>query len=152
MCIRTLVSLSHLNSSFSHHQAIDDLRTHSPKPKHCISILIMPSLFCCDSIKPYRPQGLSHESKFVQFMNWTKSTPEAALPTSSVDLVEMEPDFVVQLVRQVNFGPLESKRYFVRTEPDKFIEVSENDLIQANFQKLNSCVVFYQCFENMTRY
>lgn len=112
----------------------------------------MPSLFCCDSIKPYRPQGLSHESKFVQFMNWTKSTPEAALPTSSVDLVEMEPDFVVQLVRQVNFGPLESKRYFVRTEPDKFIEVSENDLIQANFQKLNSCVVFYQCFENMTRY
>lgn len=113
----------------------------------------MPSLFCCDSIKPYRPQALSHEPKFVQFMNWTKSnTTEAAPPTGSVDLVEMAPDFAVQLVRQVNFGPLESKRYFVRTEAEKFIEVSEGDLIQANFQKLNSCVVSLPCSDSVTRY
>lgn len=101
----------------------------------------MPSLFCCDSIKPYRPQALSHEPKLVQFMEWTKSATEAAPPTGSVDLVEVAPEFAVQLVRQVNFGPLESKRYFIRTEADKFVEVSESDLIQANFQKLNSCVV-----------
>lgn len=100
----------------------------------------MASLFCCDSIKPYRPQVLSHEHKFVQFMEWAKSTAETAPPTGSVDLVEMAPDFAVQLVRQVNFGPLESKRYFVRTEADKFVEVSEGDLIQANFKKLNACV------------
>lgn len=100
----------------------------------------MASLFCCDSIKPYRPQALSHEHKFVQFMEWTKSTTETAPPTGSVDLVDMAPDFAVQLVRQVNFGPLESKRYFVRTEADKFVEVSESDLIQANFKKLNACV------------
>lgn len=112
----------------------------------------MPSLFCCDSIKPYRPQALSHEPKFVQFMKWVKSTTEAAPPTSSVDLVEMAPEFAVQLVRQVNFGPLESKRYFVRTEAEKFIEVSESDLIQANFQKLNSCVDSLPCSDTVNRY
>lgn len=111
----------------------------------------MSSLFCCDSIKPYRPQTLSHEPKFVQFMEWTKSTTEAAPPTGSVDLVELAPEFAVQLVRQVNFGPLESKRYFVRTEADKFIEVSESDLIQANFQKLNSCVVPLPFLDTATR-
>lgn len=105
----------------------------------------MASLFCCDSIKPYRPQVLSHEPKFVQFMNWTKSTTDVAPPTGSVDLVELSPEFAVQLVRQVNFGPLESKRYFVRTEGEKFTEVSESNLIQANFQKLNACVTFPQC-------
>lgn len=151
MCIRSHVSLCHSNSNSSHRQAGNHLQSHSSQPEHCISILIMPSFFCCDSIKPYRPQGLSHEHKFVEFMDWTKSTPEAILPTGSVDLVAMAPEFAVQLVRQVNFGPLESKRYFVRTEADKFIEVSENDLIQANFQKLNSCVVS-PCFDTVTRY
>lgn len=100
----------------------------------------MDSLFSCDSIKPYLPQALSHEPKFVQFMEWTKSTTHLPTPTSSVDLVKMAPNFVVQLVRQVNFGPLESKWYFVPIEGAKFIEVSESDLLQANFQKLNSCV------------
>lgn len=102
----------------------------------------MTSLFCCDSIKPYRAQALSHEHKLVRFMKWTESTTDAMPSSSSVDLVEMGPDFAVQLVRQVNFGPLESKRYFVPTEGDKFIEISESDLIQANFQKLNSSVAF----------
>ncbi|KAJ0123613.1 mfs multidrug transporter [Diaporthe amygdali] len=98
----------------------------------------MASLFCCGSIKPYRPQALSHESKFIQFMRWANSTTGTTSSAGSVDLVETAPDFVVQLVRQVNFGPLESKRYFAPTEGDKFVEVSENDLVQANFQKLNS--------------
>ncbi|KAL1864014.1 hypothetical protein Daus18300_007979 [Diaporthe australafricana] len=98
----------------------------------------MTSLFCCDSIKPYRHQALSHEPKFVQFMKWTESTTNPTPSSGSVDLIEMAPGFAVQLVRQVNFGPLESKRYFVPTEGDKFIEISESDLIQANFQKLNS--------------
>ncbi|KAI3391798.1 hypothetical protein diail_6788 [Diaporthe ilicicola] len=78
-------------------------------------------------------------------MKWTNSTTTDTTPTSgSVDLVEMAPGFAVQLVRQVNFGPLESKRYFVPTASDKFIEVSESDLIQANFQKLN-CYKNYKC-------
>lgn len=49
---------------------------------------------------------------------------------------------VVQVVRQVNFGSLESKRYFVSTPSSagsvSFREITENDLIQANYEKLNS--------------
>ncbi|KAJ9144229.1 hypothetical protein NKR23_g6238 [Pleurostoma richardsiae] len=50
------------------------------------------------------------------------------------------PPFAVQLVRQVNYGPLESKRYFIPTEGEEneFVEVVEDELIRANFQKLNS--------------
>jgi hypothetical protein len=48
--------------------------------------------------------------------------------------------FVVQLVRQVNYGPLESKRFFVKTSGAAvdFSEVTEQDLITANYQKVNS--------------
>lgn len=52
------------------------------------------------------------------------------------------PPFAIQLVQQVNYGPLESKRYFVPVEGNEaeFIEIREQDLIQANFQKLNAYV------------
>lgn len=55
-------------------------------------------------------------------------------------MLVLKPDFAVQLVRQVNYGPLESKRYFVPNGSNDggFIEISEDDLIQANFQKLNA--------------
>lgn len=100
----------------------------------------MSSLFCCGNIQPYRPQILSHEQKFKTFMRWARHPRESTPSTGGVDLLRLKPDFAVQLVRQVNFGPLESKRYFVFLGADDFIEVSENDLIQANFQKLNSFV------------
>ena len=48
-----------------------------------------------------------------------------------------------QIVRQVNYGPLKSKRYFiaVRENADEpFLEVTERDLIEANYEELNSCV------------
>jgi hypothetical protein len=46
----------------------------------------------------------------------------------------------VQLVRQVNYGPLESKRYFVSNADasDAFVEVTEQWLVENNLQKLNS--------------
>ncbi|KAK8088429.1 MFS multidrug transporter [Apiospora hydei] len=61
------------------------------------------------------------------------STVRVLLPTGV-------PPFAIQLVRQVNYGSLESKRYFAPTSasPSEFVEVAEDDLIQANFQKLNS--------------
>jgi hypothetical protein len=50
--------------------------------------------------------------------------------------------YAVQLVQQVNFGPLESKRYFVpRDERDRhraFQEITERGLIEANSAKVNS--------------
>jgi len=43
-------------------------------------------------------------------------------------------------VRQANYGPLESKRYFVLVEgrDSEFFEVVEDDLILANLKKLNA--------------
>ena len=75
-------------------------------------------------------------------MTWA-AFPGAAAPCDDddgkVDLAELKPPFVVQLVRQVNYSPLESTRYFIPVEgKDELIEVVEDDLVQANFQKLNS--------------
>ncbi|KAL8387092.1 hypothetical protein RB595_010163 [Gaeumannomyces hyphopodioides] len=103
-------------------------------------------LLCCGSIKPYRPMYLLHQSKFTNFMAWAtypKACPAASGEADKVDLDELKPPFVIQLVRQVNYGPMESKRFFASLghqegKGQEFVEVSENDLIQANFQKLNS--------------
>ncbi|KAH6963213.1 hypothetical protein FAVG1_10942 [Fusarium avenaceum] len=98
----------------------------------------MSSLFCCSSIEPYRSQYLSHQSKFNNFMAWA-SFPKDSSP-GEVNMSNVAPSFAVQLVRQVNFGPLESKRYFIPTDAieDDFVEITEGDLIQANFQKVNT--------------
>lgn len=98
------------------------------------------SLFCCDGIKPFRPQYLNHESKFNTFTKWATYPKSASAGKDAVDLSALGAAYVVQLVRQVNYGPLESKRYFavVEGQEEQYVEVVENDLIQANFQKLNS--------------
>jgi hypothetical protein len=47
--------------------------------------------------------------------------------------------YAIQLVKQVNYGPLESKRYFVPLDDNaEFREITERDLIEANFAKVNS--------------
>lgn len=103
----------------------------------------MSFLFCCDAPKPYRPQYLEHQAKFNSFMAWA-SFPRAASPSrgkdGKPDLVDMKPPFAMQLVHQVNYGPLVSKRYFIPVggKEEEFVEVVEDDLIEANFQKLNS--------------
>ncbi|KAH6623082.1 S-adenosyl-L-methionine-dependent methyltransferase [Chaetomium tenue] len=104
----------------------------------------MSSLFCCSSVKPYRPQVLQHERKFMVFMAWAEfpqqSSPSTDDGAEKTDLIALRPPYAIQLVRQVNFGPLESKRYFIPAEgnENEFAEVVEDDLIQANFKKLNS--------------
>ena len=105
----------------------------------------MPSpLFCCASIEPYRPQRLDHEPKFTQFLTWAAFPREASIEPSLAnpddDWTRDCPPFAVQLVKQVNFGALESKRYFIPNHPVDFIEVPEKKLIEANFQKLNTYV------------
>ena len=97
------------------------------------------SIFCCTAINPYRPQHLSHERKFTSFVTWAAFPRESRVGNfPSLDSVNVP--FAIQLVQQVNFGPLESKRYFVPHEgaSDVFEEVGEDDLVQANFQKLNT--------------
>lgn len=76
-------------------------------------------------------------------MTWAAFPKDTSLDednTNKPDLINNPPRYAVQLVRQVNYGPLESKRYFVPGDGDEFVEVSESSLVQANFQKLNSYV------------
>ncbi|KFY20893.1 hypothetical protein V491_03340 [Pseudogymnoascus sp. VKM F-3775] len=50
--------------------------------------------------------------------------------------------YALQVVRQVNYGPLESKRYFVSGDGGRgaiFNKITEGDLIETNFEKLNAC-------------
>jgi hypothetical protein len=104
----------------------------------------MTTLFCCDSIAAYKPQYLDHQSKFSEFFAWAQAqAPQqvASHKPQPVDLTQLNPLYVVQLVRQVNYGPLESKRWFAKAiGSESFVEVTENDLVQANFAKLNSYV------------
>ena len=96
------------------------------------------------------PKRLLHEAKFSSFMTWGNFPKASTIATTggendkeSLSLAETKPPYAVQLVRQVNYGPLESKRYFIPVEGknEAFVEVSEEDLVKANFQKLNSYVV-----------
>jgi len=108
----------------------------------------MSALFCCSNIVPYRPQALAHEPKFRAFTQWASFPRESAVegPTGETKkLVDLNSSYVIQLVRQINFGALESKRYFAAIEAndaaEPFLEVTEADLIEANFEKLNAYVV-----------
>lgn len=100
----------------------------------------MSSLFCCSSIAPYKAARLSHEDKFSTFMAWAEY-PRSEFPTGDENIMaNYTPSFAIQLVKQVNYGPLESKRYFVPVEGNgaEFVETTEQALIDANFQKLNA--------------
>ena len=48
--------------------------------------------------------------------------------------------FAVQVVKQTNYGPLDNKRYFVTGSDGTFAEVTEQWLIDADFEKLNTSV------------
>jgi hypothetical protein len=96
----------------------------------------MSSIFCCSDIRPYKNRNLSHEQKFDTFMSWGAFPRESNI--TGADISPQENTYVVQVVRQVNFGPLEAKRYFVKSSSGEWGEVSEKWLIDANFQKLNS--------------
>ncbi|KAJ5302208.1 hypothetical protein N7508_007071 [Penicillium antarcticum] len=105
----------------------------------------MSSIFCCLSPSPYRPAYLTHEAKFEPFIAWAKGS-ESSLSAISASFFQNPdnlPPYAIQFVRQVNFGAIEAKRYFI-PHPEAtrgridFVEVTEQDLITGNFQKLNS--------------
>lgn len=107
----------------------------------------MAPIFCCNDIAPYKAARILHENLFTGFMAWARSCGDVSVDTTAADAAFGEgsgssgtPPFAIQLVRQVNYGPIESKRYFVPVDAGrtKFVEVTEDALIQANFQKLNA--------------
>ncbi|KAL1623447.1 hypothetical protein SLS54_004436 [Diplodia seriata] len=105
----------------------------------------MTTLFCCSDSQPYRPRTLSHERKFTTFLKWAAFPREttAQSPGEQGDkLASLGYPHVIQMVTQVNFGPLEGKRYFAAAgredDEEAFVEVTESDLIAANYKKLNA--------------
>lgn len=101
----------------------------------------MSALLCCESLRPYKVLRTDHEVRFTQFMAWANDgQPIVIEETSKIDSSIRTPLYAIQLVRQVNYGPLESKRYFVNfaDRTHSYVEVAEDFLIQCNFQKVNS--------------
>ncbi|KAE8371488.1 hypothetical protein BDV26DRAFT_298751 [Aspergillus bertholletiae] len=97
-------------------------------------------IFCCSRISPYRPQIVEQEGKFNKFLEWARLTVISEV-SSDNDTSSPVPDYAVQLVKQVNYGALESRRYFIPRRDlsgVEFIEVNEQWLIEKNFEKLNS--------------
>lgn len=108
----------------------------------------MSSIFCCPSITPYREARLMHETKFQRFMTWSANSQSSPVTDSESYFRDPNnvPEFAIQCVQQVNYGPVEAKRYFIpdpasfTSREGRFLEVSEKDLIFGNFQKLNTSV------------
>ncbi|CAO2656612.1 Nn.00g054150.m01.CDS01 [Neocucurbitaria sp. VM-36] len=118
----------------------------------------MSTVFCCTNIHGYKNQTISHEPKFTAFMSWAAFPKTSTITTipSETATTSNDPSYVIQLVKQTNYGPLESKRYFVRQQTsqgtEEFVEVSEQWLIDGNFEKLNAyknfkCVAHNKFFE-----
>jgi hypothetical protein len=105
----------------------------------------MASIFCCGNLQPFRPARVDHEAKFTSFSRWAKFPRIAAISSPAADDEKSKTAqdsnwlYAIQLVKQVNYGPLESKRYFVPVaNGTEFKEITERDLIEANFAKVNS--------------
>lgn len=96
----------------------------------------MSHVFCCFKVTPYKSHILAHEPKFREYLSWGHYPKESSVDERGVQ--PLDDTYVVQVVRQVNYGPLESKRYFLETGSDMFVEVDEKWLIDANFAKLNA--------------
>jgi len=108
----------------------------------------MALVFCCTDILPYKPSKVDHELKFTSFLEWG-NFPRRSSPYDPTDgsnrrnsTLDSKWPYAIQLVQQVNYGALESKRYFVPQEQlgshRVFDEILEKDLIDANFAKVNS--------------
>ncbi|KAG9021565.1 hypothetical protein FRB95_001917 [Tulasnella sp. JGI-2019a] len=103
-------------------------------------------IFCCSSATPYRSIRTDHDPKFTAFLTATTQSSIDALQDNATasDVQLSDKAFAVQVVRQINFGPVEWKRYFAPNQGQGdvggFQEVTEKALVDANFSKLNSYV------------
>lgn len=70
-------------------------------------------------------------------MSWAAFPKESTTTSSDSAPDAASVTLAVQVVKQVNYGPLESKRYFIQANGE-FVEVTEQWLIAANFEKLNT--------------
>jgi hypothetical protein len=70
-------------------------------------------------------------------MSWGKFPSESSIMPDEDVPSATDSSLAIQIVKQVNYGPLESKRYFVQHN-GQFVEVTEHWLVDANFEKLNT--------------
>jgi hypothetical protein len=71
-------------------------------------------------------------------MSWANSG-TAGISSTTTRAIDHFP-YAIHLVVQVNYGSLESKRYFIpgNTPRGGFVETTEEDMLNANFEKINS--------------
>ena len=98
----------------------------------------MTSIFCCSNTQGFKNRILSHESKFRAFLAWATYPQESSTVSPDEAPSTTNVTFAVQVVKQTNYGPLDGKRYLVATNDGTFVEVTEQWLINANFEKLNT--------------
>lgn len=74
-------------------------------------------------------------------MRWAGLQTTSPVPVDGSSPVSSAP-YAIQLVRQINYGPQESIRYFVpASDGSYFTEATEDDLLKLNFEKLNSYLI-----------
>ena len=84
----------------------------------------------------FRSQKLDHEAKFDGFMKWAGDEATSPALQDGYFLVS-NASYAIQLVRQINYVPQESIRYFIPRNKS-FMEATEDDLLKPNFEKMNS--------------
>ncbi|KAI5866332.1 hypothetical protein GGS23DRAFT_594460 [Durotheca rogersii] len=109
------------------------------------------AVICCDALVPYQPKPTDQESRFTLFMDWARFPRESSIAADSdAFFISSRPDFVVQVARGAQHaGPPQSDRFFARAEGKgkPFVEVTEKDLAEANYQKINAFKKF-QCSDH----
>ncbi|KAJ7203872.1 hypothetical protein GGX14DRAFT_648114 [Mycena pura] len=101
---------------------------------------------------PYRAQRLDHEAKFAAFLEYVNKAELVGTTARDVSA------FAIQLVTQVNFGPLVSKQYFASAAladggggddaGHAFVEVTEAQILAWNLKKANAYKNFRSATEN----
>ena len=84
----------------------------------------------------------------MPFIAWSRCSTSSPAPNSVsyFDDPASLPRYAIQFVQQVNYGPIDSKRYFIPSPGSDgkpgtdFLEVVEQDLLVGNFEKLNAYV------------
>lgn len=70
-------------------------------------------------------------------MHWAGLQTTSPVPVDG-SLISSAP-YTVQVVKQINYGAQESVRYFVpASNGSDYAEATEDDLLELNFEKLNS--------------
>jgi len=86
------------------------------------------AVICCASRRPYRPTCTDEENKFSTFLKWADGMGTFGLSGGD--------DYVIQAVKQINFGPVEQVTYFHRTS-NGYEQVDEDFVIRADMHKTN---------------